>query len=936
MKLYPILLTFSFALTNASATDAQNLDLSSEVGTLKKFLIYPHLQKGFDSMERGHRDRAISEFEQAHSLAPNSVTITTYLAEAYRRFGQRNRAESLLAEQLTRNSGSAQLKKNLADLRAEMAQKVTSNASQTSSAASLSKEINELKLENTFKANPRAIPKPRSNRKNIGVKARTNKVAQHWPGKAARSQARLPVIDQAYLLADKAYQDSARGDFSAALPQAREAAALAPENRSYQKLFIYVLAQNGAYREAETNVARLLASNTTINDTELVLQRQAIRQRLAFVHFDTSNKALAAGSVESAVIEARKGVEYAPSLLPHRLQLLHSLIASGNIAEANQTATHAIRDLPNEPGLLVVRGYTYQRLGSSTLSKADFDKALEFAPLSDVDQQNFRIIAAYAALADNDAPRALSILKPLDAATDDAVRVIRKMVLERVQRSISPASVETLILSAPGIVCVGFSFAPSCDIWPGETPKDPGHTAAETAYKAYNEKDYATAILQAEVALRLSPNNASYRLLLVNAFIGANQLEQAEQWATKLITQYGDDAELFAARSKIRQNLGKIEPARQDADLAIKSNRLSLISEIELLIKLDRKPDARERFASADLEGQLNDQSDTTVAYLAALVGEDERAYKAFDRAHSQGLLPETALQDTAFTAARLGYNKVALKYFKKTVDAADSGRLPLLTQQQYNIRREIADRSRAWGATASLNYRGIPSSALAISQLGAARDSLQASAEAYWRPLDYSNGQLLELYSGISATLSSKAGYPTGQDSLQSALGIRVKPLANTNLILAVERRQALGSKATTDWLQRISYSESWGTDLQLASPSWTTANIYAEAGRYARQRQSYASFEGQIGRSYRLDNVHPKLVFFPHMVLGADYNSNFIGASKNALGLGAGVNLRYWFNEDRYNAPRSYNDVSLQYRTRIGGDDRARGVFMRFTLAY
>ncbi|MEO6292638.1 MAG: hypothetical protein ABIO88_08455, partial [Burkholderiaceae bacterium] len=47
-------------------------------------------------------------------------------------------------------------------------------------------------------------------------------------------------------------------------------------------------------------------------------------------------------------------------------------------------------------------------------------------------------------------------------------------------------------------------------------------------------------------------------------------------------------------------------------------------------------------------------------------------------------------------------------------------------------------------------------------------------------------------------------------------------------------------------------------------------------------------------------------------------------------------GVSLRYWFNEDRYNAPRSYMDLSLQYRGRISGDDRAKGVFVRATLNF
>ena len=58
--------------------------------------------------------------------------------------------------------------------------------------------------------------------------------------------------------------------------------------------------------------------------------------------------------------------------------------------------------------------------------------------------------------------------------------------------------------------------------------------------------------------------------------------------------------------------------------------------------------------------------------------------------------------------------------------------------------------------------------------------------------------------------------------------------------------------------------------------------------------------------------------------------------GSSWSA-GAGVGINLRYWFNEDRYNAQRSHVDASLQYRTTLGGmAGRAKGVFLNLTLSY
>ncbi|HWV09365.1 MAG TPA: bacteriophage N4 adsorption protein A, partial [Pseudomonas sp.] len=109
------------------------------------------------------------------------------------------------------------------------------------------------------------------------------------------------------------------------------------------------------------------------------------------------------------------------------------------------------------------------------------------------------------------------------------------------------------------------------------------------------------------------------------------------------------------------------------------------------------------------------------------------------------------------------------------------------------------------------------------------------------------------------------------------------------------------------------------------------------------------------RVGRSYRLDAISDRLVLFPYAVVGADWLWNKNRASANiqgesfsvdqlgngsswSLGAGPGFNVRYWFREDHYNAPRSYLDLTTQYRFNIGGGsaDRARGLFINLTLSY
>lgn len=877
-------------------------------------------------MEQGNRSRALTEFEQARSLAPNNAMVATYLAEAYRRFGENARAQALLREQLTRNPGNAQLSKALSDLRAEMAASVPVPTPAPAPAVVLAQALASLPhVNSTPQAAPNLIAPSKPKIRPTPRRARNEN----------QQLARMSDANPGYFFADKAYKASAVGDFATALPAAREAAQQAPENRAYGKLLVYVLAQSGAYEEADAMTGKLL-EEAAADSQELTTQRQAIRRRLAFGHFETANQALRDGDSAAAIREARIGVAYAPDLLPYRLQLISTQLAAGRLDEANQAATEAINELQGEPALLIMRGYTRQRLGQWAAATTDFDQAVTHQGLTPSEQQNFRIIAAHAAMVAGEPKRALTLLDPLDATTDTGIGMRRQQASSVLRRSLYPNPATAPFLPTPGVICAGSFDAPACDVLPGQEPADPARPAAESAYQAYGARDYAVAIAKASEAVELSPANSPYRLLLVNALTAHGKLEQADQSATRFLSAQGDDAEMLAARSAVRQRLGQSDLAKEDAAAALRSDRLSLASEIAALVQLDRKPLARERFAAAVQDGLLDDQPDINVAYLAVLVGDDESALAAFDRATARNTLPDTAKADAAYTAGRLGRNDQALEYFKQTIDVAAAGKPFLTPQQLFNTRREVADRSRLWGANASFTYRGISPNALTASLPGAANDSLQAGAEVWWRPLGYRDGRLLELYAGLSETLSSKAGFPTGAESLQGAIGARVKPLVDVNLILALERRIAIGSKTTSDWLARMAYSGGAGTDMRVDVPNWMTTTVYAEAGRFINQHQTYATFEGQIGRSFRLDSVHPRLVVFPHAVLGADYNSSLTSGSKNAVGAGAGVSLRYWFNEDRYNAPRSYMDLSLQYRGRISGDDRAKGVFVRATLNF
>jgi adsorption protein A len=853
MKHNSTMLALSLGLW-ACAAGAQTLATEADTSGYRRFLLYPHLEKGFKAMALGDRRRALAEFEQAWHLAPNSPMVAIHLAEAYRRFGEPTRAEEILSELRARTPASVPLPLLPTTLSAEEPKPDAGDERHTNQAA----------------------PATKANDRRLAV-APVLFTARSRRRGAARMAIRLRKTDQAYDFADQAYKASARGEHAAAVLAARQAVRLAPGKRAYRSLLVYELIQTEQFEAADALASQTLSGSAAPGlDDELLARQKLARQHIAFQHFDAANQALAAGQTEVAAESARKAIQYAPDLLPYRLQLIGLLLGAQQWPEAEQAASEAIRATGLQPPLLMLRAHAVQR-----------------------------------------------------SSHGPAVDELNGVPAEQTPRRSADLG------ATPKVVCVSQAFSPWCDVLPAEALPDPAYAVADAAYKAFDAQEHELAVSKAREALQLAPGNRQYQALLVHALLAAGDLAQTDQEASNFLASTGGNDDMLALRSRVRYRMGEPLLAALDAEAALQGSNLSLSSEIDLLLQLKRQPQARERFAAALREGALAALPEVDVAYLALRVGDDAAALDAFDRAARQQALPTTALQDAAYTAGRLGRNEASVGYFKQAIEAAEAGQLPLAPQSRFNARRAVADQTRSGGVYGSVTYRGMAASGLSLTP-GVSNDTVQAGLEAYWRPLGYGDGRLLELYGGLSGTLYSEVGLTTGAPSVQGTLGARVKPLAAANLVLALERRLKVGAQTEDDWLARIGYSWAQGLDLRVDQPDWWSAQVYAETGRFIERKQNYATLEGQAGRSFRLDQASPKLVIFPHLVLGADHNTGYEPGHENAVGAGVGVSLRYWFNEDKYTAPRSYWDASLQYRSRISGDERAEGTFFRFTLSY
>lgn len=926
----------ALALAAASlGSAAQPLDLGPGVTARQRFQAYPHIDKAFEAQARGDGQRATAEFMQAQRIAPDSAVIALHLANALRRFGEPARAQAVLEAQLGRNPGEPRLMDALRALRSSAVAAARPTPLPTTRAGGQARVGEDAAFAAAATA-PAATPQP-PGQKSAALERREAPAARLVPRPPPRlaAPARATQPEPGYALASQAYTEAEKKNFAAALEPARGAVLEAPERIDYQRLLVYLLVENGHYAEAESRAAQLEQRTNLLVDAPWQALRRTARERSAFARFEAADRTRALGDMDGALRHAEASTQQAPEVAAHRLQWLGMLLQTGAHAQALQVAQQS----PKPGGgaaLDMLRGAALQAQGRRDEAAQAFDAALAATTLSEHERKQYRLIAANAALAASQTARAQELLAPLTQPADPDVSAAQDEIRAATAPVVSPVAPSASTFRLPLVKCFGTGGVAGCDIWANPYAPDAGLAFAQEAYQAYADGAWALAAQKAQQAAQFSPRRLPYRLLRLQALAADANTQQALREADEALEAQPKEAELLALRSRLRHTAGQTEAAAADAQAALAVGGLSLSSEVDLLLQLGRRDEAAARFAQVAGSPLLRDSADPDLAYLAIRVGDDRSALSIFNRAHAGGALPAAALLDAAYAASRQAQGDQAVDHFKAAIDAREGGKLKLTDQQAFEARREVADRSRAWGANAYLGYRGMSPGAVS-SRPSSHGDVAQAVGEVYWRPHKFGDGRFWELYGGLAQTLYSRSGDPTGGETAQGAIGVRAKPLQEHNLVLAAERRVRVGSRSTNDWLLRAGYSGGSGLDLRVDAPQWNTLNVFAEAGRFLQSEQDYATVEALAGRSYRIDDASSRLVLFPHLVLGADYSSlPPSGADKSAVGAGLGLNLRYWFREDRHHAPRSFAEFSLQYRARVAEDERGKGVFLRVSLGY
>ncbi len=742
-------------------------------------------------------------------------------------------------------------------------------------------------------------------------------------------------------LAQKVYDQIKAGDSKAAVITAEQAMQKYPGYKKLWEAQANALFAAGRTVDADRVIAQAI-SRFGLDDGLLVF-RENVRNQLADEAANNVNRAMEHKDLDAAVLAATQTVVYAPDVMGNRLLLVHLLMTAGRFAEAERAASAAVTMYKDDALPLMMRGYVRQYLGQRTAAVADFDAVLRRADLTAIEQQNYRIIMADAALAAGDPQAVLSLLEPLESKVSgkpDAMLTWRHRtaVLQSATKA-DGAVIVAEVLRPLNLDCQASRGGRNCYLSPASAGTDPAYTLAAATYKEITNKNYVLALANVRQAVRLDPDNADYLVLLLNTLVLNGQLEEADGVASEIIARGQPSAQLLAQRGDIRNKLGQKSLAENDFSAALKIDTLPLSQEMTLLAQLNRKAEARARLDKALKVGESPSASDLDLAYLAVSINADDRASEAFERSDKAKQLSVGVLQDAAYTEMRINHDQQAIDYFTRAADVTLSKPLELRSSTEMQsllaMRRNIAQLSREWGANATMSFRGSGAPGFGQSSSAASTDSVQLGAELYWRPFGFRNSKLFEVYARAFDTPYSRAGGLTGAASLQGSVGIRLKPWAESNLVLSLARLFPIGSKMNSDTLAQVAYFKGEGGELRTDAQDWWTQQYYAEAGRYFQHPQNYATGNARLGRSYRLDNISPDLVAFPHVVLAGDYNNAY--TTRSAVGVGPGINFRYWYREDTYNSHRSFVDLSLQYRIRISGDEqRAKGTFLTLQTSY
>ena len=425
--------------------------------------------------------------------------------------------------------------------------------------------------------------------------------------------------------------------------------------------------------------------------------------------------------------------------------------------------------------------------------------------------------------------------------------------------------------------------------------------AAQALRQSTSLDDRVGTSLQLVAALRLAGDYKSARTAYDR--IPAEKCTHEER-----ISYLDQGAALLEHEGNLRGALANFLEANKASAMAWRSYKAGL-----LYLNLGESNEGLEQLRTAVGQDESNIEVRATFAYALQKNGRLEDAAGQFSELAARQTANASWSKAAAYLNLRLGNNAKAADFFRQALDASARQPGEERASANYAIRSEVARLTKKYDVTL---YQGVNSTADprngSLYLFNATPFPNSTGLEfAYQMPkIGLRNGRQLQVFTRLlwsdgNRILRFDPAY------YQMSVGIRYKPIARQNLWLSAERLIHTGLPDYKGWLFRGLYSWTRGYEMQPAKPRWNYTVAFSDTSFVPGTKPFLAEYiEARRGVTF---NIRNSVLFTPHVVADGRWQSAQTNA-RHYIEYGAGVSIRYLFNQNRYEAPRSSFETVFQ----------------------
>jgi len=913
-------------LAAAPLVGAQTAPDRGDVSPYRRFLIYPHQQRGHAAMKAGDEKTAIAEFQRARELAPYSVRTALDLSEAYRHFGHAARADAVLAAQRLVTPNDPQL------LAMQAAAKPVAPDCQHDSGAG----CRALRGYDALRAGKLAdaeaeLADATFARGRDGVALR-RALAQRaiYLGDSARADAQFAALERTGQIdADERAQwfslllqrhDPARAqhlleDGGHGAPEQQLALAYAWADRGdMDALGAYLQRAHPPFvQEAqEREWLQLLARCYRTRPRLLIDYRPLIRanrqvraglllsRAMASEHFTEAGAALAqlpASSFreerftlalyerrfEDALIQAQAMRDGNPALID---PLSYRLVEAG-------AATQAAR--------LLLASYPYDGdpQAEPLLGRLALLAAREPAAFSAADRERLRV------------PQSAAQLRGAQAQVLAALQDCEG--IGHVLGDLSPAySADRWAMlgdcyreSRPGVA--EYAYAEASRRAPGTV-----YTRA-LAYQAYAAEDYPAALAAWREVDSAIMQPADLRAAATTA-LALGERAAARSWLDAYANRGGTEDDGYWWLRAQAEERGDTERTLADLQRAIAARADPRYYQRQAELQREQGEPEAALYSLQRAAALAPDDASLAAAlgYAYLQAGQPAAAVEPFERAHRAHPDDPALVRQLLYLQLQLGRRDEARGYAERAIDQigmGGGGDAQDLERTRFALQRMHEDLGRRWRFNGDLALGdSVSSGANAIAPGLSYRSYAQFEAQYRFDPaLTGGDENTLAAYARVFAGSGAQGDWqPVHAPRL--GVGFHWKPWRTQTVLFSVEQQLPLDHTAGNDGDTLLRASGSWygserfSDDWHPAQRGWFAQNIYLDVARYLRARQSVFTADYQWGYHRKLNGAQTLEPYVRLQFTGLD-RPHGAGFGRDAR-VGVGVRWNLWYGQTRYDA--------------------------------